>query len=230
MLSQKLAICFFSYFLLFCFSSDDDIHDENEAEMLRADANIPIEELVAKYQKQGTPQQLVSSKKKKIFDSPAIRPKKLASEASDDDAEADSGVSSSSSSIAKITNGHADNENNLNTEKEFKAKNSAADSSISPDRTELQNNEVEEAKCSESDSSLNSAQDIKSNASSSKTETVASSASQPSSSSSSSSISSSSSSTSSASISFKDDSDEAQASSSSSVPGPSSSHASDWVC
>ncbi|XP_029642059.1 probable protein phosphatase 2C 58 isoform X1 [Octopus sinensis] len=210
------------------YAADDDVHDENEAEMLRADANIPIEELVAKYQKQGTPQQLVGNKKKKIFDSPAIRPKKLGSEASDDDAEADSGVSSSSSSIAKITNGHADNENNLNTEKEFKAKNSAADSSISSDRTELQNNEVEEARCSESDTSQNSAQDLKSNASSSKTETVASSASQPSSSSSSSSISSSSSSTSSASTSLKDDSDEAQASSSSSVPGPSSSHASNW--
>lgn len=136
--------------------SDEEAHDENEADMLRADANIPIEELVAKYAKQGIPQ-VAATKKQKVEDSPAIRSKKAniigKGSGSGEDGEADSNIDDmvdSSSGINKITNGHADNENNLNTEKEFNDRNS-----------ESKNNEDEdlEDKCSETDSKVNSAKE-----------------------------------------------------------------------
>ncbi|GAB1601087.1 probable protein phosphatase 2C 58 isoform X1 [Argonauta hians] len=195
-------------------TTDEEAHDENEAEMLRADANIPIEELVAKYQKQGTPQQL-SNKKKKILDSPAIRSKKISS---DEDAVGETDVNCSNSSIAKITNGHADNENNLNTEKEFQAKHSVPDSSsssVSSDGSE--SSKTEESGSTESEVTLPKSEQHPSATDAATTESATDSSPKPTSSSSSSSSISSLSPTST----LKNDPGAAKASCSSSDPGAS---------
>lgn len=125
---------------------DDDECDpvgRTEADLLRAEADIPIEELVAKY---GDGMTSISARKfqkdkDEKFLSPMIKAKrsqlKEGAKTSTDDSEenvnnsnsSDKNNSASSSGVVdplvtrlddKLANGHADNENNLNTEKELR--------------------------------------------------------------------------------------------------------------
>ena len=115
-----------------------------EAEDLRAEADLPLDELLAKYQTPAGAAAARSLRKKENFQSPAVKAKQgqgqgqghpeagEAGPSSSTDAAGGSNPSSSSSSgggggsayrssCARLTNGLADsdNENNLNTEKEL---------------------------------------------------------------------------------------------------------------
>lgn len=114
----------------------------NEADMLLAEANMPLEDVLAKYDSEssGVNSQLLSVKTaKQHFQSPVIRPKcstpldkaggdmKDFPEAAGSSEEPDSSKSSLSEKAksarvsldSKLSNGHADNDNNLNIEKEI---------------------------------------------------------------------------------------------------------------
>lgn len=111
---------------------DDDeekARQKNEAEMLRQEADMPIEELMAQYEGAGTPAEIKNLRKKKQINSPMIRAKRPMFGQGDEEEESDikDNVPLDGSVIPlratadiqeKLANGHAENENNLNREKE----------------------------------------------------------------------------------------------------------------
>lgn len=99
-----------------------------EADDLRAEADLPLDELLAKYQTPAGAAAARNLRKKENLQSPAVKAKQNRSveeagpSSSTDTASNSSGSNSSnasSSSCARLTNGLADNENNLNKEKEL---------------------------------------------------------------------------------------------------------------
>ena len=128
---------------------DGDPVGRTEADLLRAEADIPIEELVAKYGDGMTSIPARKFKKDEKFLSPMIRPKRATEGAkiSNEDnvnnsnsCDKNDNASASCSGLAdslvtrledKLANGHADNENNLNTEKELREA-----ESVNSDKTE----------------------------------------------------------------------------------------------
>ncbi|XP_033736632.1 probable protein phosphatase CG10417 isoform X2 [Pecten maximus] len=115
---------------------DDIVDDEeekarqkNEAEMLRQEADMPIEELMAQYEGgASTPAEIKNLRKKKHINSPMIRSKRpMLGQGDDEDSDVKDNVQLEGSVIPlratadiqeKLANGHAENENNLNREKE----------------------------------------------------------------------------------------------------------------
>ena len=118
--------------MTFFISPDGDPVGRTEADLLRAEADIPIEELVAKYGDGMTsvPARKFMKDSNEKFLSPMIKAKRTGAQTDDNECEvADKNNSASSSGLAdslvtrlgdKLANGHADNENNLNTEKELR--------------------------------------------------------------------------------------------------------------
>ncbi|KAK6180155.1 hypothetical protein SNE40_012355 [Patella caerulea] len=127
-------------------AGDDDGGDEDEAsaapciqseaDMLRAEANMPLDQLLSNYEHLPPGATTRNLRKNEQFCSPMIRSKKVVFDNSEDgpggsSSSVQDGVSSSdscnnnASSIVLsldeklLTNGHADNENNLNKEKEI---------------------------------------------------------------------------------------------------------------
>lgn len=111
--------------------TDDDPVGRGEADALRAEADLPLDQILAKYQTSSVGA-TKSLRKKDVFQSPQVRAKQGQEErakrtAGDDEACAGSSCSSSalgegSSSLDfsdSLINGHAENENNLNKEKEL---------------------------------------------------------------------------------------------------------------
>ncbi|KAL8596648.1 hypothetical protein ACOMHN_032590 [Nucella lapillus] len=111
---------------------DDDPVGRGEAEDLRAEADLPLDVLLAKYKTpQGGAAPVKNLRKKENVQSPAIRSKQ-------NTAQADAGPSSTSdtpggscSNGSSLANGVADNENNQNKERELQ--DSAMSSSSHPD-------------------------------------------------------------------------------------------------
>lgn len=127
--------CIFADFFFFLqnSSSDCDPVGRTEADILRAEADIPIEELMAKYGDGmiGVPARKFKKDKEEKYLSPVIRAKQSqpidASKLfkSDNEESMNNDGSGDSDPLAirledKLANGHADNENNLNTEKEIR--------------------------------------------------------------------------------------------------------------
>ncbi|XP_060085955.1 probable protein phosphatase CG10417 [Ylistrum balloti] len=127
---------------------EEKIRQKNEAEMLRQEADMPIEELMAQYEGGvGTPSEIKNLRKKKQINSPMIRAKRPMFGQGDDSEESDvkdNGplegsvipLRATADIQEKLANGHAENENNLNREKEQseilqKAQGSMAASSVS---------------------------------------------------------------------------------------------------
>ena len=103
-----------------------------EADLLKAEADIPIEELVAKYGE--GPTSLAARKFRKDKDekflSPMIKAKQSQKKGATSSKDDEENVNNSNSGVTadplvtrlddKLANGHADNDNNLNTEKELR--------------------------------------------------------------------------------------------------------------
>ena len=109
------------------FISDDKAQSlkqkKSEAELLRQEADMPIEELMAKYEYGETPQQpraRLLRKKGHATNSPVIKPKKMSfpSDAGEEATDSNKNANLDVNLEEKISNGHAENENNLNLEKE----------------------------------------------------------------------------------------------------------------
>ena len=110
-----------------CPFPDDDPVGRGEAEDLRAEADLPLDVLLAKYRTPGGSAK--NLRKKENFQSPVVRAKKNSSDmeagpsSSSDTMDAKSAdsceVKAAGSSSSCLTNGLADNENNLNKEREL---------------------------------------------------------------------------------------------------------------
>ncbi|XP_053394815.1 protein phosphatase 1G-like isoform X2 [Mercenaria mercenaria] len=108
---------------------DDEGMGRSERDILVAEANMPIEELMAKYSaKEPPPAARLKKQPKEQFKSPMIRAKKTSKTAAADnsDAKNNNATSTSADPIAarldtKLENGQTpDNDNNLNVEKELR--------------------------------------------------------------------------------------------------------------
>ncbi|OWF55553.1 probable protein phosphatase CG10417 [Mizuhopecten yessoensis] len=107
---------------------EEKVRQKNEAEMLRQEAEMPIEELMAQYEGAGMPEEIKNLRKKKQINSPMIRAKKqYFGQGDEKDEDLKDNVPLEGSVIPlrataniqeKLANGHAENENNLNREKE----------------------------------------------------------------------------------------------------------------
>lgn len=99
----------------------------SEAELLRLEADMPIEELMAKYETGDSvqPRTRILRKKPQV-NSPVIKPKRLPfpTESSD----ANENANTELKLDEKVTNGHAENENNINLEKESQMSSSSSSS------------------------------------------------------------------------------------------------------
>lgn len=125
--------------------SDDEHEDDkslslkqkkSEAELLRQEADMPIEELMAKYEYGETPQQprtRILRKKGHSVNSPVIKPKKMPFPTDANDNSANKNTNEDINVEEKISNGHAENENNLNLEKESQMSSVPISSSVQQD-------------------------------------------------------------------------------------------------
>ena len=120
--TELLHFC--RYHFVSCTCADDDPVGRGEADDLRAEADLPLDELLAKYQTPVGGQRL---HKKENVQSPVVKAKKSQCEdeagpSSSTDTASNSSRSNStasSTSCAHLTNGLADNENNVNKEREL---------------------------------------------------------------------------------------------------------------
>ncbi|KAK7101090.1 protein phosphatase 1G-like isoform X2 [Littorina saxatilis] len=106
--------------------ADDDPVGRGEADDLRAEADLPLDELLAKYQTPPGGAAARNLRKKENLQSPVVGAKSSKTDpdagpsSSTDGAGSSGGSASNASPSTGLTNGVADNENNLNKEKELR--------------------------------------------------------------------------------------------------------------
>lgn len=118
--------------------SDDEgdpaksIKQQTEAELLRQEADMPIEELMAKYEGEDSAQPRTRILRKKTqVNSPVIKPRKFPFPQNASEQDIDTNENSEVKLEDKISNGHAENENNINLEKESQMSSSLSSSTSS---------------------------------------------------------------------------------------------------
>lgn len=106
---------------IFSFKAKERI--KTEADLLRSEADMPLEDLLAKYEGLPPPPRLLKKNKKNV-NSPFLKGKKeskftaMGSVETEEACTSSSAVETSWTRDNKLANGHAENENNINREKE----------------------------------------------------------------------------------------------------------------
>lgn len=130
-----------------------------EAELLRQEADMPIEELMAKYESEDSAQPRTRILRKKTqVNSPVIKPKKLPFPQNASKQDIETNENSEVKLEDKISNGHAENENNINLEKESQMSSSLSTSTSSSLSSSVQQ-DVVSSSADNSSKSTNSSED-----------------------------------------------------------------------